>query len=68
MKDERPNGHDTADSMANLLPDRKRSPEMSMATACHENVSMGSQFIDMSRRQQCRWARKFPPADGFEAS
>lgn len=48
--------------------DRKRSPEMSMATTRHENVSMESQFIDMSRHQQCRWACKFAPADGFEAS
>lgn len=35
----------------------KKIAGMSMATTCHENVSMGSQFIDMSRRQQCRWAQ-----------
>ncbi|MFQ6180354.1 hypothetical protein ACLMJV_00110 [Sinorhizobium meliloti] len=34
--------------------DRKRSPDMSMATTCHENVSKQSQFIDILRRQQCR--------------
>lgn len=42
------------------LPSRpKKIAGMSMATTCHENVSMGSQFIDMSRRQQCRWAQNF---------
>ncbi|TWA13794.1 hypothetical protein FB004_12725 [Sinorhizobium medicae] len=39
-----------------------------MATTCHENVSMESQFIDMSRRQQMQGGVQIFAADGFEAS
>lgn len=51
------------------LPSRpKKIAGMSMATTCHENVPMGSQFIDMSRRQQCRWAQISACRRGSDAS